>query len=118
MPVDSETGKKYSSPSEALAAALPEGVDAEEVMKKLEEDGYSLASAEPSSVGVMVAVGEEEEAPAEEAMAEEAPAEETEVAAAAEAAPEEEAKSEEEPMAKKRDSIAEGLMERFKTGMV
>ena len=117
MPVDSETGKKYSSPSEALAAALPEGVDAEEVMKKLEEDGYSLASAEPSSVGVMVAVGEEEEAPAEEAMAEEAPAEETEVAAA-EAAPEEEAKSEEEPIAKKRDSIAEGLMERFKTGMV
>tara|TARA_Y100000401_G_C8312705_1_gene220694 strand:- start:757 stop:1110 length:354 start_codon:yes stop_codon:yes gene_type:complete len=117
MPVDSETGKKYSSPSEALAAALPEGVDAEEVMKKLEEDGYSLASSEPSSVGVMVAVGEEE-APAEEAMAEEAPAEETEVAAAAEAAPEEEAKSEEEPMAKKRDSIAEGLMERFKTGMV
>lgn len=117
MPVDSETGKKYSSPSEALAAALPEGVDAEEVMKKLEEDGYSLSSSEPSSVGVMVAVGEEEEAPAEEAMAEEAPAEETEVAAA-EAAPEEEAKSEEEPMAKKRDSIAEGLMERFKTGMV
>jgi len=117
MPVNEETGEKYSSPEEALADALPEGVDASEVMDKLKKMQYDLVPAS-GSVGVAIEM-ETSEAP------EEMPEEE-----ASEEMPEEEASEEgglsllggavemPEPMAKKRGKVAESLMDKFKKGMV
>lgn len=128
MPYDKESGKKFDSPKDALAEALPEGSDASEVMSKLEDMGYSL---EPSmgAVGLAVEIeaapdkeekGDEEakedsKETAEEGITSEpaegdAASEVAEISMGMMGAP--------EPMAKKRDKVAEGLMDKFKKGMV
>ena len=123
MPYDKESGKSYNSPTEALADALPEGADAEEVMGKLSDMGYDLKPAK-SAVGVSIEMEskpegseEKEEAMSEEAMSEEdAGGEEQEAEGSVDLAmgvveaP--------ESMAKKRDKVASNLMDKFKQGMV
>ena len=128
MPYDKESGKSYNSPTEALADALPEGEDAEEVMGKLSDMGYDLKPAK-SAVGVSIEMEskpegseEKEEAMSEEAMSEEAMSEEdaggeeqeaegsVDLAMGVVEAP--------ESMAKKRDKVASNLMDKFKQGMV
>ena len=123
MPQDPETGEIFGSAEEALAAALPEGVDAGAVLDNLAESGYTLEPSGGESVGI--AMGIEEAPEGEEAMLEgELPLEE-ELAPGGAPPLEEEALAisggpigEEEPTAKRRDRVAEGLMEQFKTGMV
>ena len=129
MPYDKESGKKYDSPKEALADALPEGADASEVMSKLEDMGYSLAP-KAGAVGVAVemeAESEEEEAPKEEkAEGAEKSADEKELEPGGAEDTGEADKVEismgtvgaPEPMSKKRDKVADSLMEKFKKGMV
>jgi len=129
MPKDSETGESYDSPKDALAAALPEGVDAEAVLDKLKDSGYSLESS-GGTVGVAIGIEESaEEAPegGEKSSEGEAPAgddKELEPGGAPTIGEEETVGismgmvGEDEPMAKKRDKVAEGLMDKFKKGMV
>lgn len=124
MPKDPETGESYDSPKDALAAALPEGVSAEEVLEKLESSGYSLESSGDATVGVAIGIEtEEEELPEVDSIPDEvgpdlepgglAPAgeEETLDMSMGMVGPT-------EGMAKKRDKVAEGLMDKFKKGMV
>ncbi len=138
MPYDKESGEKYDSPKDALQEVLPEGASAEEVLKKLSDMGYSLESSEPATVGVAIGIEteEEEEEKTDEPKEEKEEKEETE-----EAAPAGEDKELEpggapsigeaekvgismgmvgadEPMAKRRDAVAENLMDKFKKGMV
>ena len=121
MPYDKESGKKYNSPEEALADALPEGADASEVMGKLTDMGYSL---EPKTEGVGVAI--EVEAETEEAPKEESAEESSEETEEGEKPSDEGAKELEisvgaetpEYMSKRRDKVANSLMEKFKKGMV
>ncbi len=130
MPYDKESGKKYESPKEALADALPEGADASEVMSKLEDMGYSLEPKE-GAVGVAIEMETESEeaaeAPKEEkAEGAEKSADEKELEPGGAEDIGEEDKVEismgmvgaPEPMAKKRDKVADSLMEKFKKGMV
>ena len=127
MPYDKESGKKYGSPKEALADALPEGADASEVMNKLTDMGYSI---EPKGGAVGVAIEMEAEPmdkPKEEkAEGPEKSKDEKELEPGGSEDIKEDEKMEismgmigaPEPMAKKRDKVAEGLMEKFKKGMV
>ncbi len=137
MPKDPETGESYDSPKDALAAALPEGVDAEEVMSKLKDSGYSLESS-GEGAGVL-AIGiessekeEEEESPKTEEVEAEGDAETTAAAGADKelepgGAPTIGDKETldismgmvgQEPLAKRRDKVAGDLMDKFKKGMV
>jgi hypothetical protein len=129
MPYDKESGKKFDSPTDALAEALPKGADASEVMDKLKEMGYSLEPA-MGAVGLAVEIESAPEKADEEAKEEskeesketseegieaepkegDAPAEVAEISMGMMEAP--------EPMSKKRDRVAEGLMDKFKKGMV
>lgn len=122
MPYDKESGKKYSSPEEALGEALPEGADASAVMEKLTDMGYSL---EPKAEAVGVAI--EMETETEEAPKDESPEESSEEKEEGEKSSDEEDKGLEisvgavdvpEPMSKRRDKVADNLMEKFKKGMV
>ena len=118
MPKDSETGESYDSPKDALAAALPEGVDAGAVLEELENSGYSV---EPSSGTAGLAIGVEA-APSEELPLEEPPPMLMEEELPPEEPPpmlmKEDTLEEEDPIAKKRSKVAEGLMDRFKKDMV
>ena len=131
MPYDKESGKKYGSPKEALADALPEGADASEVMDKLKDMGYSLEPA-AGAVGVAIEMEAEpkedskKESKEEKAEGPEKSKDEKEL----EPGGSEDIKDEEkveismgmigepEPMSKKRDKVAGDLMEKFKKGMV
>lgn len=127
MPKDPETGEAYDSPKDALAAALPEGTSAEEVLSKLEDMGYSLEPSGDATLDVAIDIEAEDQALPEEEIIDSALAEE-DVALDPGGAP---SIGEEDPeglsmgmmgppegMAKKRDKVAEGLMDRFKKGMV
>jgi len=134
MPKDPETGESYDSPKDALAAALPEGVDAEEVMSKLKDSGYSLESS-GEGAGVL-AIGiesseEEEESPETEEVEAEGDAETAAAGADKELEPggapsigDKETLDismgmvGQEPLAKRRDKVAGDLMDKFKKGMV
>tara|TARA_R100001594_G_scaffold148306_2_gene203161 strand:- start:17974 stop:18369 length:396 start_codon:yes stop_codon:yes gene_type:complete len=131
MPKDSETGESYDSPKDALSAALPEGVDAGDVLKKLKDSGYSLeSSGDGGSVGIAVGIETEgEEAPegGEKSSEGSAPAgddKELEPGGAPNIGEEETMDismgmvGEDEPMSLKRNKVAEGLMDKFKKGMV
>ena len=117
MPYDKESGKKYDSPEDALADALPKGVDASEVMEKLKDMQYDLVPA-AGAVGVSIEM-ETEEKPEESDTEEESemakeeteePEGDVEVSMGVMDMP--------ESMSKKRDKVADNLMEKFKKGMV
>tara|TARA_B100000497_G_C7314110_1_gene210774 strand:- start:9 stop:356 length:348 start_codon:yes stop_codon:yes gene_type:complete len=115
MPYNKESGKKYDSPEEALADALPEGVDASEVMGKLKEMQYDLVPA-MGAVGVSIEM-ESEEMPEE---SEEESKEESEEESGGDKEVELSmgVMGMEEPISKKRDKVADKLMDKFKKGMV
>ncbi len=119
MPYNKESGKKYDSPEEALADALPEGVDASEVMDKLKEMQYDLVPA-MGAVGVSIEMESEEMPEASEEKSEE----KSEEASEKESGEEKEVEVSmgvmgmEEPISKKRDKVADKLMDKFKKGMV
>ena len=123
MPYDKESGKKYGSPTEALADALPAGADASEVMNKLKDMGYSI---EPKGGAVGVAIEMEAEPKEEKAEGPEMSKDEKELEPGGADDMGEEEKMEismgmigaPEPMSKKRDKVADNLMEKFKKGMV
>lgn len=129
MPQDPESGESYDSPKDALAAALPEGVDAGDVLDKLKDSGYSLeSSGDGGSVGVAIGI-EKEDAPkgGEESSEGEAPPgddKELEPGGAPKIGEEETLAismgpvGEEEPMGRKRSKVADGLMDKFKKDMV
>lgn len=131
MPYDKESGKKYGSPTEALADALPAGANASEVMSKLKDMGYSI---EPTGGAVGVAIEMEAE-PMDKPKEEKAEGpemskdkKEAEPGGAEDMGEEEEEEEKmeismgligaPEPMSKKRDKVADSLMEKFKKGMV
>lgn len=123
MPYDKESGKKFDSPKDALAEALPEGADASEVMDKLKEMGYSLEPA-MEAVGLAVEIEAEPSDEKKEDKDKEEAKEGTEAEPKEGDAPEEAVEismgmmGAPEPMSKKRDRVAEGLMDKFKKGMV
>tara|TARA_S200002703_G_scaffold35810_2_gene30904 strand:+ start:7201 stop:7572 length:372 start_codon:yes stop_codon:yes gene_type:complete len=123
MPYNKESGKKYDSPEEALADALPEGVDASEVMNKLKEMQYDLVPA-MGAVGVSIEMESEEMPEASEEKSEEESEEESEEKSEEESGGDKEVEVSmgvmgmEEPISKKRDKVADKLMDKFKKGMV
>ena len=125
MPQDSETGESFDSPTDALAAALPEGVDAKAVMDALEKSGYSLEASGSPDVEVSIESGSPEGEDSEE---------KDETSQFDESGIEEEGAPEmgdgkklevsmgmiggDEPLAKRRSAVADKLMEKFKKPMV
>ena len=125
MPKDSETGESYDSPEDALASAMKDGASASEVLKKLEADGYSLESS-GSTVGIAIGMEKsaEEKPEGEEEYSEESATDGKDKKLAPGMAEDETMsismgmEEEEEPMSKKRDKVAQGLMDKFQKNMV